>query len=97
MDTILTQIKLMNMNLYDLFPKLNGYKTQIGSIALMLLGLGAFVVGVGNLIIAAGHCLQTLDFQMCYDGISSAWFPLVVAAGGLTGFGIGHKMEKAKV
>jgi hypothetical protein len=84
------------MDPFNFIPALNNYKTKIGAWALMVLGVGAFLVALGNLFLAVGHCMQDMDMQLCYDGVRSAWLPLVVAAGGLTGLGLGHKMEKAK-
>lgn len=76
------------MNLYNLIPALNGYKTIISGYGLLFVGLGGFLTAVGG-------CLQSLTLDQCYGDIASAWQPLVAAFIGLGILGVGHKVVKA--
>jgi hypothetical protein len=74
------------MSLYNI-PFLGGKKSIIS-------GYGLLILGLGGLLTAIGHCLQSGDLQQCYAEISTSYEPLLAAFMGLGVIGIAHKAEK---
>lgn len=75
------------MNLYNLFPSINGKKSVIS-------GYGLLLLGVAGLLHALGNCLMSLDLTQCYTEVSASYEPLLAAFMGLGVIGIAHKSTK---
>lgn len=84
------------MNLYNI-PLLNGYKTLLGGYGLLILGIAGLLVTGADFLTAIGECLTgTLTIQQCIEQSQVTLLALYASFQGLTGVGLGHKLEKSK-
>ena len=100
MNTLIA-LALKITGLGALWNKLNGYKTKLGAVGLMLAGLGMVLTGVSlfiaTLVACPDQACQVGLFRGITDseGVALALKGAVVFKGGLLGLGLGHKLEKA--
>jgi len=81
------------MNIYNLLPKLNGYKTALGSLIQVIVGL---LVAAVEFLSLANDCLNGVQpLDACFDNLPLALMGVLAAANGLAQFGLGHKLIKA--
>jgi hypothetical protein len=86
-----------------IWEKINGLKTKIAAISLMLSGAGVMLAGITELLNAWAACLDMACIIGLLRGITTNPHIVTVSTGfvtfsaGLGMLGIGHKMDKAAV
>ena len=85
------------MSLYNLFPFLNGYKSLLGAVGAFLAGLSGLLVAIAAVSALIGSLftgdLGIMEFmQQIPTALESAGSAFLA----LLGYGIAHKLEKAR-
>jgi hypothetical protein len=83
------------MNIFNLLPFLNGYKSFIGAAGVFLAGLAGLLTAVAAVATLAGSLLSgdvgvmefVQKFPVALDSASTAFLALL-------GYGLAHKLEK---
>lgn len=85
------------MSIYNLLPFLSGYKSFIGAVGAFLAGLSGFLVAVAAVVALIGSLLSgdlgVIEFvqqiPVALESASTAFLALL-------GYGLAHKLEKAR-